>query len=203
MDDKLIKVLTEIAQDKDVVGVLMEALERGDILERCPGTLKESSRSLCPELCRKIWPDLITGQCPGHKPNRLEIAQAIVALSKVVKEPERTYRTGDVFRHGDVTFMLAVVSSGATILGDNIWRKMSLYGDYYHDKPCCQSWCHTILVLGKYRNSIRECGRIEYLNTSRAHNQKRQGAQMKIETKFSNGDKVYNIHKLKIYYSLS
>lgn len=164
MDDKLTKVLIEIAQDKDIVSILVEALERGDILERCPGTLKESSRSLCPELCRKIWPDLITGQCPGHKPNRLEIAQAIVALSKVVKEPERTYRTGDVFRHGDVTFMLAVVSSGATIAKVTISGARCHYiGDYYHDKPFVANHGVYNITLEEIRNSIRECGRIEYL----------------------------------------
>jgi len=106
MDDKLIEVLSEIAQDKRVVDVLEEALERGDILRKCPGTLTKSSRTLCTELCRKIWPDLRDRQCPCSKPDRLEIAQAIVALSKLVKEPERKWQQGDVVEIGSCHYVL-------------------------------------------------------------------------------------------------
>lgn len=111
MDEKLIKVLSEIAQDKEVVGVLVEALERGDILERCPGTLRGGYLSLCPELCQKIWPDLTRSQCPCSKPNRLEIAQAIVALSKLVKETERKWQQGDVVAIGNCHYVLCYTES--------------------------------------------------------------------------------------------
>jgi hypothetical protein len=164
MDEKLIKVLSEIAQDKEVVGVLVEALERGNLLERCPGTLRGSSRSLCPELCRKIWPDLFKGQCPCSKPNRLEIAQAIVALSKLKKEPEKTYRTGDIFQLDNVIFMLAVVSSGAPIAKITISGGGCNYlGDYYHDKPFVAAHGVNNITLKEIQNSIYAYKNLEYL----------------------------------------
>lgn len=164
MDDKLIKVLSEIAQDKEVVGVVETALERGDILSKCPGNLIKVGRSLCPELCRKIWPDLRDFQCPCFKPNRLEIAQAIVALSKLVKEPEKIYRTGDVFRHDGVTFMLAVVSPGGTMAKVTIsGRGCNYMGDCYHGQPFHpDNGVHSI-TLEEIQNSIRGCNELEYL----------------------------------------
>jgi len=135
-----VKVLEEIAQDKEVVGWLEKAVEKGTLLVDCPFPTRRPFPSrhkseACPRLCGKIWPDIndaITkgnyGGCSCSKPHRLEIAQAIIALSKLVPEP-KTYRVGDVFEIDGYINLLCCVGDGVIqfiLLSDgNRWREPS------------------------------------------------------------------------------
>lgn len=126
-----VKVLAEIARDKVVVEKLEKAIAKGTLLTTCPfwGTGDECmsvcdeclsgdecmSGDECLSVCGAIWPnpDGATDgatSCPCFKPYRLEIAQAIIALSKLVP---KTYRVGDVFGYtgNDLLYIISLIGN--------------------------------------------------------------------------------------------
>lgn len=119
-----VTVLYKIAQDKVVVDRLEKAVSKGTLLVDCPFPGKDFINGpLCERLCWKIWPDLaLDDDCPCakpcSKPHRLEIAQAIIALSKLVPEP-KTYRVGDCFSYKN-GFALLVASPVSCVFLTNI-----------------------------------------------------------------------------------
>jgi hypothetical protein len=111
--DTDVKVLAEIAKDKEVVGWLEEAVENGTLLDKCPTPFGACGVLICSRLCHKIWLDLMKkAECPCNKPRRIEIAHVIIALSKLVEEP-RTYRVGDVFGYAknDLLYIISLIGS--------------------------------------------------------------------------------------------
>ena len=121
--DTDVKVLAEIAKDKARVEELEGSIENGTLLSGCP--FDGNDVETCETVCHKIWTDLKRGQCPCSKPHRLEIAQAIIALSKLLEEP-RTYRIGDCFSYENGVALM-VRAPDNSILLTNITNECKSY----------------------------------------------------------------------------
>lgn len=104
----LSKVIIEIAKDTEVVLILEKAINRNDLMKVCPGKL--NGRRLCDYLCYKVYPDLKNENvCPCNKMDRMEIANAIIVMSKIINpEKKQTFKRGDIFKINDRFYILAI-----------------------------------------------------------------------------------------------
>lgn len=99
-------IMIEIASDPEMVEMLEKWL--AGPIEACPYHYSILGKKDCNKLCFALWPDI--DDCPCKKDDRVSTVKAILSMAKLMKNEEKIYLNGDVFKFSNGTpYLLADV----------------------------------------------------------------------------------------------